>query len=146
MLKRYTFWTTASILFQFLTAGIHSISFFVNPDLKNDTERQMHELITNYYADMGAGFHRSFFNLFTALSACLPLLCVLGGLTLGYLMWKHAPPNLMKGVIGINVLVFGVLLVVMCVFAFLPPIICIGLIFANLVIAYILTPRIESAV
>ena len=146
MLKRYTFWLTAAVLFQFLTAAAHSLSFFVEPDLKNDTERQLHELITNYYADMGAGFHRSFWNLFTALSACLPLLCVLGGLTLGYLMWKHAPPTLIKGVIGINLLVFSVLLVVVFVFAFLPPVICVGLIVLNLLIAYILAPRIESAV
>ena len=144
MLKRYTFWLTAAILFQFLTAAFHSISFFVNPDLNNDSERQMHELITNYYADMGAGFHRSFWNLFTALSACLPLLCVLGGLTLGYLLWKQAPPNLMKGVIGINLMVFGVLLVVVFVFAFLPPVICVGLIVLNLLLAYVLTPGIES--
>jgi len=146
MLKSYTFWIKSSVVLQFLTAAIHSISFFVNPALKNETERQLHELMTNYYADMGAGFHRSFLNLFTALSACLPLLCILGGLTLGYLLWKQAPPNLMKGVIGINLLVFGVLLVVVFVFAFLPPVICVGLIVLNLLIAYLLAPRIESAV
>lgn len=146
MLKRYTFWLTAAILFQFLTAAIHSISFFVNPDLKNDTERQLHELITTYHPDMGAGFHPSFWNLFTALSACFPLLCVLGGATLAYLMWKQVAPGIMKGVIGINALIFGVGLVVMFVFAFLPPVICFGLIFVNLAIAYILTPRIESAI
>jgi len=32
------------------------------------------------------------------------------------------------------------------VFAFLPPVICVGLIVLNLLIAYILAPRIESAV
>src|SRR5258707_1325145 len=105
MLKRYTFWLTAAILFQFLTAAIHSISFFVTPELNNDTERQLHELITNYHPDMGGGFHPSFWNLFTALSACFPLLCVLGGLTLGYLIWKKASPNLIKGIIGINALI-----------------------------------------
>ncbi|MGH9821246.1 MAG: LIC_13387 family protein [Pyrinomonadaceae bacterium] len=146
MLKRYTFWLTAAILFQLLTAALHSISFFVSPDLKNDTERQLHELITTYHPDMGGGFHPSFWNLFTALSSCLPLLCVLGGLTLGYLMLKQVSPGLMKGIIGINALIFGVAFVVMFVFAFLPPIICMGLIFVNLVIAYVLTPRIESAV
>ena len=91
-------------------------------------------------------FPRSFWNDNKPLRGCLPLLCVLGGLTLGYLMWKHAPPTLIKGVIGINLLVFSVLLVVVFVFAFLPPVICVGLIVLNLLIAYILAPRIESAV
>jgi hypothetical protein len=146
MLKRYTFWLTAAVIFQFATAGLHSISFFVEPELNNDTERQLHNLITTYHPDMGGGFHPSFFNLFTALSACFPLLCVLGGLTLGYLLWKQAPPSLIKGILAINVLVFGMAFVVMTVFTFLLPIISIGLIFVNLLIAYILTPRIESSV
>jgi len=145
MLKRYTFWTTAAILFQFLTAAAHSLSFFVEPDLKNDTERQLHELITTYHPEMGLGFHPSFFNLFTALSACLPLLCVLGGLTLGYLMWKRAPPSLIKGILAIQVVIFGILFVVCFVLTFPPPIITTGLIFVNLLVAYFLTPRIGSA-
>jgi len=146
MLKRYAFWTKVTIVLQFLTAGVHSISFFVEPDLKTDTERQLHELITTYHPEMGAGFHPSFWNLFTALSACFPLLCLLGGLTLGYLLWKKASPSLMKGILAINVLIFGVTFVVMALFTFPPPIIVTGLIFVTLLIAYILTPRIESAI
>ena len=146
MLKRYAFWTKVTIVLQFLTAGVHSISFFVEPDLKTDTERQLHELITTYHPEMGAGFHPSFWNLFTALSACFPLLCLLGGLTLGYLLWKKASPSLMKGILAINVLIFGVTFVVMALFTFPPPIIVTGLIFGTLLIAYILSPRIESAI
>jgi len=146
MLKRYAFWTKVTIVLQFLTAGVHSISFFVEPDLKTDTERQLHELITTYHPEMGAGFHPSFWNLFTALSACFPLLCLLGGLTLGYLLWKKASPSMMKGILAINVLIFGVTFVVMALFTFPPPIIVTGLIFGTLLIAYILTPRIESAI
>ena len=146
MLKRYTFWLTAAILFQFLTAILHSLSFFVRPDLQNDTERQLHELITVYRPDMGAGFHPSLWNLFTALSACFPLMCMLGGLTLGYLLLKQTDPDLMRGVILINVVVFGVCLLVMAVFTFLPPILMTGLIFINLLAAYILVPRIEILV
>jgi len=146
MLKRYAFWTKVTIVLQFLTAGVHSISFFVEPDLKTDTERQLHELITTYHPEMGAGFHPSFWNLFTALSACFPLLCLLGGLTLGYLLWKKASPSLMKGILAINVLIFGVTFVVMALFTFPPPIIVTGLIFVTLSIAYILTPRIESVI
>ncbi len=144
MLKRYTFWLTAAVLFQFLAAILHSLSFIVEPELHNDTERQLHQLITEYHADMGAGFHPSFWNLFTALSACYPLLCVLGGLTLGYLLLKNTGPELMKGVILINVGVFGICLVVMAVFSFLPPVVLTGLIFSNLLAAYLLIPDAEA--
>ena len=74
----YKLWAKIAIVLQFLTAGLHSLSFFVAPDLNNDTERQIHDLVHNYREDMGSGFHSSFCDLFTALSACYPLLCVLG--------------------------------------------------------------------
>ena len=146
MLKRYTFWLTAAILFQFVTAGLHSISFFVAPDLKNDTERQLHTLITTYREDMGSGFAPTFWNLFTALSACFPLLCLLGGFTLGYLLIKHTEPSLMKGIIAINLAIFTVCFIVMFFLTFLPPVVMTGLIVLNLLLAYIFCPKIESAI
>lgn len=94
--------------------------------------------------DAGAGFHPSFSNLMTALSSCFTFVCLLGGLTLGYLMIRHTEPNIMKGIIGINVIIFGAIFVMMAVFTFLPPIVCTGLIFFNLVAAYIVVPKIES--
>ena len=93
---------------------------------------------------MGAGFHRSFFDLFTDLSACYPLLCLLGGLTLGYLLLKDAGLDLMRGTILINVVIFGVCLLVMALFTFLPPILMTGLIFGNLLISYLLVPSAEE--
>ena len=141
MLKRYTFWAKAAIVFLFLTAALHSLSFFVSHKPANDQERQLSELLNNYYEDLGAGFHRTFFDLFTALSACYPLLCVLAALTLSYLLWKGAEPGLMKGIFLINAFVFGVCSIVMIVFAFLPPIVLTGLIFLSLFVAYILCPR-----
>ena len=146
MLKRYKFWLSAAVLFQFITAALHSISFFVSPDLKNDTERQLHELITTYREDMGFGFHPSFWNLFTALSACFPLLCLLGGLTMGYLLLKHTEPKVMRGIIAINLAIFGVCFVVMLFLTFLPPIVMTGLIVINLLAAFIVVPKIESAI
>lgn len=146
MLRRYRFWLIAAVLFMFLTAGLHSISFFVDPDITNETQRQLHELLHNYREDMGAGFRRSFFDLFTALSACYPLLCMLGGLTLGYLLMKHVEPALMKGLIGIHLAIFLVCLIIMIFFTFLPPIVMTGLIVLNLALAYILCPKIEASV
>src|SRR5262245_17454797 len=141
MLKRYTFWLKAAILFLFLTAAFHSISFIVEPELRNDTERQIHTLITTYREELPGGFHRTFFELFTALSACLPLLCVLAALTLGYLLCKKIPDDVMKGIILINLVVFLVCLVVMFVFAFIFPIVSMLLICIPLLAAYLLCPR-----
>jgi hypothetical protein len=49
----------------------------------------------------------------------------------------------MRGVILINLVIFGVCLVVMSLFTFLPPIIMVGLVFVNLLAAFILVPKIE---
>jgi hypothetical protein len=144
MLKRYTFWLSAAVLFQLLTAALHSLSLFVKSEPANDSERQLQALMTTYRLDAGAGFHPSMSSLFTALSSCFSFVCLLGGLTLGYLLLKHTEPSVMRGVIGINVLVFGAIFVVMAVFTFLPPIVCSGLIFVNLLAAYLVVPKIES--
>ena len=144
MLKRYTFWLTAGVLFLFLNGIIHTLSFFVTAEPKNETERQLYQLINEYHPDMGAGFHPSFLNLFTALSACYSLLCALGGFSLGYLLLKQADAELMRGMILINVIIFGVCLLLMAIFTFLPPVVLTGLVFINLLIAYILTPKPET--
>lgn len=146
MLRRYTFWLSAAILFQFLTGALHALSLFVKPPPNNDTERQLLDLITGYKIDAGAGFSPTWADLFTAMSSCFTFVCLLGGLTLGYMMIKHAEPRMMKGLIGINLAIFGMIFVVMLALTFLPPVVCTGLIFVNLLAAYIFVPKIESAI
>ncbi len=146
MLKRYTFWLTAAVIFQFLTAVLHALSLFIKPEPANDTERQLMTLLNTYELDAGGGFHPTFGNLFLALSSCFSLLCLLGGLTNGWLLLKHAEPNLMRGIIGLNMLVFGICFAMMVFFTFLPPIICTGLIFINLLAAFMVVPKIESTI
>jgi len=145
MLKRYTFWLTAAVMFQFLTALVHATSLFVSPEPANETERQLQQIMTTYRPDLGPVFHPTVSNLMTALSSCFSLACLLGGLTLGFLLLKHAEPRLMRGIIGANVIVFGIMFGVMFALAFLPPIICTGLIFVNLVGAFVFVPRDDSA-
>jgi hypothetical protein len=145
MLKRYTFWLTAAIIFQLLTAAFHAISLFVNPEPANDTERQLQTFMTTYKLDAGAGFHPTFSNLFTALSSCFTFLCLFAALSNGYLLWKHTEPSVMKGIIGINVVIFGAVFAMMAFFTFLPPIICTGLIFVNLLAAFIVIPKPEMS-
>ena len=144
MLKRYTFWLTAAIVFQFVNFALHTISLFTSLPPKNDTERQLIDLLTNYKFDLGLGFHPTFGDMFTALSSCFSFVCLLGALTLGYLMLKHVGPPIIKGVIGINLIVFGGIFVVMAVFTFILPIVLTGLIFTNLLLAYIFVPKGEG--
>ena len=146
MLKRYTFWLTAAVLFQFLTAILHSITLFVSPPPENERERQLQEIVNTYRPQLDPLFHPTVANLMTALSSCFSFVCLLGGLTLGYLLLKHAEPTLMKGMIGINLFIFGAVFVVMAWFAFSIPILCTGLIAINLLAAYILVPKAEPLV
>ncbi|MFT3746242.1 MAG: hypothetical protein QM785_18365 [Pyrinomonadaceae bacterium] len=146
MLKRYTFWFAAASLFQLLTGLIHSLSLFLTPVPRTDTERQLLELLTTYKMDAGAGFAPTYYNLMTALSSCFTFLCLFAALTNGYLLFKHTEPTVMRGIIGINLGIFAFVFVVMAYFTFLPPIVCTGLIFFNLLAAFIVVPKIESAV
>jgi len=141
MLKRYRFWLWLAVVFLFLTALIHATSLFFEPAAQNETERQLFDLMSSYKQDFGAGFKRSTKELVTALSACFSFLCLLGGLTLAFLLRKQAEVRIMMGVVGIHALVFGICLAVMVVFTFLPPIILTGLIFLTLLLGYFLMPR-----
>src|SRR5205823_5685632 len=107
---------------------------------------QLIDLLTNYKFDLGLGFHPTFGDMFTALSSCLTFVCLLGGLTLGYLLLKHAGPNILRGIVGINVIVFGGIFVVMAIFTFILPIVLTGLIFINLLAAFVLIPKVNERV
>src|SRR5258705_3270964 len=141
MLKRYRFWLWLAVVFLVLTALIHATSLFLQPAAQNETERQLFDLLANYKQDPGAGFRRSTNELVTALSACFSLACLLGRLTLAFLLRKQAEVRIMKGVVGIHVLVFGICFAVMAVFTFLPPLVFTGLVFLYLFLGYFLMPR-----
>jgi len=141
MLKRYRFWLWLAVVILLLNALIHSVTLFLEPAPHDETQRQLFDLMATYKQDFGAGFKRSTKELVTALSACFSFLCLLGGLTLAFLLRKQAELRIMKGVVGIHVLVFGICFAVMVVFTFLPPIILTGLIFLSLLLGYFLMPR-----
>jgi hypothetical protein len=132
-MQRVWLWTVVGLML--LTAAVHSLSFFVRLVPQNDTERQLYDLLENYRVDMGAGFHRSTANLITALSACFPLLFCLGALTIVYLARRSVAPEIMRGMLRVELLVFGIAVVVMSVFAFLLPITMTGLVVIALILA-----------
>ena len=140
MLKRYTFWLWLAVVFLFLAGGIHSIGLFVTPVPGDEVERQMLDLMRNYKENMGAGFHPTMWNLVTGLSSCFTFLCLLAGLTIAYLLKKKVAPDILKGIIAINLLVFGSCFVVMTIFTFLPPIVLTGLVVLFLAIGLFTIP------
>ena len=141
MLKRYSFWLWSAIVFQLLNAAVHSLSFIITPVPNNETERQLLNLMSNYQMDMGGGFHRSMHQLFTALSACFPLLFLLAALNNIYVLKKGVNPSFLKGFLAIEVIIFGICFGLMAVLTFLPPIVMSGLVFVFLSVAFFLTPK-----
>ena len=131
---------TATV-FQFITAVIHAITLFVSPPPNNDTEKQIFGLMQSYHFDFGAGFHRSMSELTLALSACFSLVCLLGGLLNWFLITKKPDVDIMKGVLNINIIVFGICFALMAAFTFLPPIILTGLVFVFLVLSRLTIPK-----
>ena len=135
-MRRYTNWLTISACLQLFTAALHAVSLFTTARPQTQAEEEMIRMISTYRLDMDFGFHPTFTELFSALSSCFTLLCLLGGLVNGYLLLKRAGPHLMKGIIGINVMIFGACFAMMAYFTFLLPILSTGLIFACLLGAY----------
>lgn len=146
MLRRYTFWLIAAVLFMLLSGVMHLITLFLALSPETADEQTLVTLLTTLRLDLGAGFRPTFFEIHTALSASFSLLCFLGGALTGFLLVKDVDLPVMKGVISINLAVFGVLFLLMAWFTYLPPILMTGLIFFNLLAAYILIPNIESVV
>ena len=144
MLRRYTFWLSAAIMFQLITGVVHLLSLFLTPSVTDDTHRQILTLVTSYKINAGAGFTPTYYNLFTAFSSCFTFLCLFAALTNGYLMLKHTEPSVMRGIIAINVAIFGLVFLTFVYFTFPTLIFFAGLIFVNLLAAFIVVPRIEA--
>jgi hypothetical protein len=133
--KKYSTWLKTAAIFQLIAAIFHTISLFITLPPNNETEKQLFTLMDTYRLDLGAGFHRTMGELLLALSACFSLVCLLGSLLNWYLLLKKVGPDIMRGVITINLLVFGILVGLTAMFAFLIHIILSGLIFLFLFIS-----------
>lgn len=134
-MRKYSTWLKTAAVFQVLTAIMHATTLFVSLPPNNETEKQLITLMDTYRFDLGAGFHRTMGEMLLALSACLSLVCLLGGLLSWHLLRKKVDTEIMKGVININLVVFGICLGLVAKFAFLAPIVMIGLIVLFLVIS-----------
>ncbi|HRG69182.1 MAG: hypothetical protein JNL65_13420 [Saprospiraceae bacterium] len=128
-MKLYIGLSWAAIICLFLSGALHSISLFVEPAASNDIEKQLIQTMDTYQMDMGAGYHRTFAQIFFSLSACFSLLCLFASVLLWYLLKHPISKNIMMGILNIYLIFFGVLAILMWVFTFLPPIICTSLSF-----------------
>jgi hypothetical protein len=142
-MNNYTAWLKTSAISQIIVAAIHVISLFVTLPAKNETEKQLITLMDTYKFDLGGGFHRTMGELMLALSACFCLVCLLGGLLNWYLLSKKVGPQIMTGVININLVVFGIFFLVVVRYTFLIPIILIGLILLFLILSRFTIPKIS---
>lgn len=129
MSKKFSFWIWGTIVIQLLTSAFHSLSFFAKQEPTNETEKQLINITGSYKADLGMGFHRTFAELFTAVSLCFTLICLFGGILNWYLKRKNIAADLWKGILLIQMIIFGAMFAAMLAFAFFPPIVCTGLIF-----------------
>jgi len=140
-MKNYSLWIKIAAAFQILTGLVHSISLFVNPEPATEDERKMIELMDTVKLNLGAGFHKTFADLFMDLSAHFTLAFLLGGIVNWYLASKKADAFILKGVLTINLVIFGLSFGLALVYTFLPPITFTGLTFLLLLIARINTGR-----
>lgn len=136
---KYLFFTL--LVFQFLTGIFHAFSLFVDSVPENDSEKQLISLMDDYHMPDGMGFSPTYSSLFLALSACFSLLCFLGGWINMYLFRKQISPLILKGVLGIQIAIFGICFGLMAAFTFLPPVVFTGLIFLSCIAVYFTVPK-----
>jgi hypothetical protein len=141
MFKSHIFWLKAAAVLQLLTAGAHSLSFIAPMGPENDEEKQLLDLMNGHQLNGGMGFHPTMHDLFTALSAALPALYVFAALITLHLLHKKIDIAALRGVVRINVLVFGAYFLILSALTFPPPIICTGLVFLALLGAWATMPK-----
>ncbi len=93
--------------------------------------------MTHYKFNLGAGFYRSMEDLMNTFSIAFSLLLFFSGALNLFLLRSDLPARTMKGVVLINLVTYLICFISICLLAFLPPIICTGLIVVTLLPAYI---------
>lgn len=135
-MNNYLLWIRVTAMLQIITACIHGMSFLREAMPANETERTLHQLMSTYRPDLGPLFHPTTGDIFTALSACFSFLYLLAGMTNLYLLQKNLSPHIWKGLVSINLVIFGGAFLVMLLLTFLPPIVLSGVVFISLSFAY----------
>ncbi len=139
MLSTFSFWIWGAIIAQLLSALAHSLSFIAKPRPANETEKQLLDLMTSYKMNMGGGIRRNFKSIFTGVSICFTLIYILGAALNWYFIRSGITPSLWKGILLIELIVFGAVFLFQARLTFWPPIIVTGIVFLFLAGAYLTT-------
>ena len=94
----------------------------------------MMDLMQTYPMELGAGFQPTMADLLNCMSASFTLICLFGGF-MNYYLLKKVPGDTLRGVMNINLIIFGLLFLVTALLTFLPPILFTGAIFISLLAA-----------
>ncbi len=106
MLSSFSFWIWGTIIAQLLTAIFHSISFFAKEKPRNETEKQLMELVKNYKIDLGGGIKRSFGQLFIGVSTCFTFIYIFGAVLNWYFLKSGISSDIWKGFILIELIIY----------------------------------------
>jgi hypothetical protein len=136
MLTNFSFWIWGTIIAQILTAVFHSLSFISPAKPRNETEKQLIDLISKYKIDMGGGIKRSFYSLFIGVSTCFTLIFILGAVLNWYFLKAGISAEVWKGLLLIELIAYGIIFLLQIRFTFWPPIIVTGLAFLFLAGTY----------
>jgi hypothetical protein len=129
MYASFSFWIWATIIMQVLTAALHSLSFISPAKPQNDTEKQLVDLVKNHKMDMGAGFKRSFGQLFIGVSTSFTIVYIFGAILNWYFLKQGMSLEMWHGLMLIQMIIYGVIFLLQLRYTFLPPIIVTGLVF-----------------
>lgn len=136
-MKNFRIWFKAAFIFQLIFAVIHTLTLFISPRPENKTEEELYKLMSTYRFDFGGGFLRTMDELTLVFSASLSLLFFFGGLVNWYLLKKNLDIDILKGILNINLFIFGLSFLINAFFAFHFPIILSGLIILFLLLSRI---------
>jgi hypothetical protein len=138
MYAAFSFCIWGTVVTQVLAAIAHSIGFFVPFKPGNESEKQLTDLSKNYKINMGAGFRRSYDQLFIGVSICFTIFYLFGAVLNWYFLRAQAPRATWKGLILIEMIFYGLVFLFQLRFTFLPPIIVTGIVFLFLAATYFL--------
>ena len=137
MLANFSFWIWGVIITQVLTAAAHSMSFIAKPKPKNEKEVQLIDLMGNYKMDMGGGIKRSFKYIFIGVSICYTFIYIFGAMLNWFFLKPQTESGIWEGILLIQLIIFGIVLLFQMRFTFWPPIIVSGLVFIFLLGSYL---------
>jgi hypothetical protein len=129
------------------TGGIHLFGHFApRPTPANGTEAMLRHLLTTYHTDLGAGFSRTTMDFLKGFSLSFALFLLWVGV-LSLLALRRAAQGAawLHRVSLVNAILAAGLLAISLIYFFLPPIVCVAVVFLGFAGAALPSSRAEGA-